>query len=393
MESLVLPQLTAAECERVAIMEAYISELISQNKGPISFKRFMQEVLYAPKLGYYVSNKQKFGKGGDFMTAPMSSRLFGQTFALQFAKILQKLGDDSVIIEFGAGTGKFALDCLQKLKTINSLPSAYYIIELSPDLKLQQQMQLVQLGEYYANIHWLESLPTKKFNAIIFANEVLDAMPVELLHFDNGKCSQMMVDYQQGNFTWCYHSISDPALIAVLNSPSLKKLLALQDYQTEVNLWIEPWLKTIHSMLHKGVVFICDYGYSRDLYYSQERVKGTLQCYFQHHVHDNPLIYMGLQDITAHVDFTRVAEVSEQLGFMLDGFATQGNFLLQAGILEAYQEVQLDLNKKERLVLNQEVKLLTLSAELSENFKVITLSYAYDDVIRALDEIDISYVL
>ena len=338
MNQVTLPELNSDEHLRAAEMCAHIAKAIANNKGPISFKRFMQEALYAPNLGYYTANKPKLGEQGDFMTAPMSSSLFGQTFALQFADILPKLGDDAVIVEFGAGTGKFALDCLQKLKSLNVLPHAYYIIEVSPDLKREQQHLLKSLGEYYSHIHWLNELPKEKLNAIVFANEVIDAMPVELIAIKDKVPKRMMVDHQQGKFIWCDEEITDPLLTAEINRLPLENLLSINDYQTEVNLWIDPWLTSIHDVLNRGVVFICDYGYQRDLYYSSARSKGTLQCYFKQHVHDNPLIYPGVQDITAHVDFTAVVEYADSLGFMLDGFATQGGFLSQAGIMRAYEK-------------------------------------------------------
>ncbi|WP_440615313.1 class I SAM-dependent methyltransferase [Cysteiniphilum sp. 6C5] len=393
MDQVTLPELNSDERLRAAEMYAHIAKVIANNKAPISFKRFMQEALYAPNLGYYTANKPKLGESGDFMTAPMSSSLFGQTFALQFADILPKLGEKPVIIEFGAGTGKFALDCLQKLKSLNALPHAYYIIEVSPDLKLEQQRLLKSLGEYYNHIHWLDKLPTEKLNAIVFANEVIDAMPVELICIKEKVPKRMMVDYQQDQFIWCDEEITDRLLTTAVNRLPLENLLSINDYQTEINLWIEPWLTSIHGVLNRGVVFICDYGYQRDLYYSSTRSEGTLQCYFKHHVHDNPLIYTGVQDITAHVDFTAVAECAESLGFVLDGFATQGSFLSQSGIMRAYEKQQTELNEKETLRLNQELKLLTLSTELAENFKVMTLSVGYDDVIEAFDDIDMSYLL
>lgn len=388
-----LPELSLEEHVRASQMTAHITQVIKENNGPISFNRFMHEALYSKKLGYYTANKNKLGKTGDFMTAPMSSNLFGQSFALQFAKILPHLGKDPVIVEFGAGTGKFSLDCLQKLKSLNSLPSAYYIVELSPDLRVQQKSLLKELDEFYVNIYWLDKLPTKKLNAIIFANEVIDAMPIELVRFNEEKARRVTVDYQKNKFIWCDEAIVDPLLTAAVNRLPLQKLLLLNDYQTEVNVWIEPWLKSVCDALNSGVIFICDYGYQRDLYYSTNRTQGSLQCYYKHHVHNNPLINIGVQDITAHVDFTAVVEHAQEFGFVLDGFATQGSFLSKAGIMTAYQQIQLGLNEKEKLILNQELKLLTLSTELAENFKVMSLSYHYDEVIEAFDDIDISYLL
>ncbi|WP_116963860.1 class I SAM-dependent methyltransferase [Fastidiosibacter lacustris] len=389
-----LPALTHEEQQRVNGLSAYITNLIEHNDGQISFKQFMQQALYAPGLGYYTANKEKLGEKGDFITAPMTSRLFGQTFALQFADILKTLGDETVIIEFGAGTGQFALDCLDKLHKLNALPKSYYIIEPSPTLKIQQQRLLQQLGEYYQHIFWLSALPKEKLSAIVFANEVLDAMPVELFRFNNHCYMQMMVTYENNQFAWCENIQIDEHLAKALQALPLTNY-ALNDiiYQSEINLWIEPWLASVQSVLKQGVVFICDYGYQRPLYYNEARTIGTLQCYYKHHVHDNPLIYVGVQDITAHVDFTALAEAAQRLGFELDGFSTQGAFLSSAGILSCYQSEIKRLKQVEALALTQQLNQLTLGTDLAENFKVMTLSYHYDHVIDAFDHIDLSYLL
>lgn len=395
MNNIYLPTLTSIESCHVHQLTIRLAAMI-KNLGPIPFSSFMKEVLYGAQLGYYISNKEKFGVMGDFLTAPMSSVLFGQTFALQFSTILSNLPDNAVIIEFGAGNGKFAFDCLQKLKSLNSLPSAYYIIELSSSLKYQQQILLKKLGEFYKNIYWLDKLPEKKFNAIVFANEVLDAMPVEIVSSSSNGPKRMMVNYHDNQFIWEDQEVSiNSQLNQALNTLSLQKVLCLKNYQTEVNLWIKPWLKSIRNILNSGVVFICDYGYHRDLYYSQERFRGTLQCYYRHYVHDNPLIYPGVQDITAHVDFTSVAEISTSLGFTLDGFAIQSDFLSTAGIFQMYDQLMLKLNNgKEKFSLNQQVKLLTsLSNELTGNFKVMSISFKYDQIIDAFNEIDMSHLL
>ena len=388
-----LPPLSIDAQHRVAEVSVHIKNLIHENQGRISFKQFMQEVLYSPKFGYYMSNKQKFGKQGDFVTSPGSSRFFGATFAVQFAKILTDLGDKAVIIEFGAGTGNFALDCLKKLMQLNCLPHSYYIVEISPDLKQKQQKLLKSLVDFYPNIHWLVELPESKFNAVIFANEVLDAMPIELIHCQGNYVYQMMVGVERDSFVWCRNQNLGSTLLHALQKLPLSKRDDMEIYQTEINMWIKPWLRSIRGMLRSGVVFICDYGYQRDLYYSKDRVMGTLQCYYRHCVHDNPLIYLGLQDITAHVDFTAIAEESENIGFKLEGFATQGNFLIQAGLLSCYQEKFDSMSEKSLCQLNQEVKQLTLGGDLAENFKVIGLSYGYDNIIEAFDGVDRSYLL
>ncbi|WP_119344164.1 class I SAM-dependent methyltransferase [Facilibium subflavum] len=394
MKSDALPPLTDKEQSYVSVLCDVITQRISENNGMISFHDFMNMALYTPGLGYYATARYNIGEKGDFITAPTFSKLFSQTFAQHFANLLTTLGNDAVIVEFGAGTGQFACDCLLHLKQLNRLPKAYYIIETSADLA-HQQRQLLQeaLPDYYANIHWLAQLPTEKLNAVVFANEVLDAMPVELFSYESNHFFQTMVACSQDGFTFTKNASLPESLHEVLEKLPIKNRQNDMPYNSEVNLWIRPWLQSICRFLAKGVVYICDYGYHRDLYYSPERMMGTLSCYYKHHVHYNPLINVGVQDITAHVDFTEVAEAAEQLGFEIDGFVSQGKFLLAAGIMERYQALVSQRDNKETLALSQQLQKLTLATEFSESFKVMAISLNYDDIIEPFEQFDQSYLL
>ena len=393
MPVLSLPQPSQQEKVLESSLVEVILKTLQKNAGPISFHDFMQMALYTPQLGYYTANKHKIGKKGDFITAPVLSLLFSHTFARQFATLLPKLGKQPVIIEFGAGTGHFAAECLCYLQKINQLPSSYYIIELSPDLRSMQQSLLQKtIPEYYNNIHWLESLPDKKCNAIVFANEVLDAMPVELFKYADNKISQLMVEYANGQFQLVENADIPERLLTAVKNINLKRYHMNTPYISEVNLWVYPWLKSLYQSLNTGIVFILDYGYHRDLYYSKDRSMGTLRCHYQHHAHNNPLINIGLQDITAHVDFTSVAESANRLGFEIDGYTTQGAFLSAAGIDVCWEAFRKTLDKKATLLHTQQLQRLLIS-DFAQSIKVMALSLNYDDIIEPFENIDNSYLL
>lgn len=393
MIAALLPQLSKKEkLHEIALINA-VSKKIQKNSGTISFHDFMQTALYEPKLGYYNANHYKIGEKGDFITAPLLSALFSQTFARQFSNLLPQLGKQPVIIEFGAGTGHFAMDCLHYLHTINQLPSRYYIIELSPHLKLMQQLLLQKaMPEYYENIHWLSSVPNNKFNAIVFVNEVIDAMPVELFKYTDDKISQLMVEYTNNQFKLVDNYNVHKLLLNAVTNINFKRHKINKPYISEINLWIDPWLKSLHRLLNIGVVFILDYGYHRNLYYSEERSMGTLRCHYQHHAHDNPLINIGLQDITTHVDFTLIAESAYKLGFKIENYTNQGAFLSVAGIDACWRKFCKNLDKKTTLLHTRQLQKLLIS-DFSQSIKIMVLSLNYTNRISFFDEIDCSYLL
>ena len=372
-----------------------IGKKIDQNGGTLSFHNFMHLALYSPMYGYYSGNKEKIGTGGDFITAPALSPLFGQSFARVFQPILQNLGENACIVEYGAGYGQFALDCLKALQHLNRLPKQYIIIETSANLMKAQKTLLHQkLPEYYHRIHWCQEIPQNCTSAVVFANEVLDAMPVELFQYRKGKFSQKRVKKTpDGQFAFTDQDVQDERLKAALKATGVAVLDVDEIYTSEVNLWLKPWLKSIQTRLEKCVLFVCDYGYHQALYYQKERSCGTLRCYYRHHVHDNPLIYAGVQDITAHVDFTALIEAGVSLDFELEGYATQGSFLIEAGITKCYRTACESQGDKQKLILSQHLKQLTLGSNFAENFKVMALSLDYPHEIKEFGRIDLSYLL
>lgn len=370
-----LPEPSIEAQEHSAQLSKKILGFLKRHKS-MSFAQYMEQALYTPGLGYYSAGLPKFGRSGDFITAPEISPIFSRCLARQAAQVLAEL-DNGNILEFGAGSGAMAEAVLLELQTLNKLPERYYILEISADLKDRQQQRLkTALPEaIFSKVHWLEQLPSSPINAVVLANEVLDAMPFERLKILPEQALQGFVQFNDNKqrFEWDYQTITDRKLQKFANQ-LIKHLGKVSElgYETEINLNIAPWLKSIYQILNQGLVLLVDYGYTRAEYYQPARVMGTLRCHYQHRAHQNPFFYPGLQDITAHVDFTAVAEDAFDQGFKIAGFTTQANFLMGSGLLEMSVDPSLDI--AEQIKTAQQIKTLTLPDEMGESFKAIALS-------------------
>lgn len=355
----------------MSLIQTLRAQLEKQQEIP--FVEFMQMALYAPVEGYYSSGLQKFGKDGDFITAPELTPLFGKTLANQCQQILNLL-DHPVIFEFGAGTGKLCIDVMSQLEHLNSVPDTYYILELSASLKHRQQKLIQEKIPHLANrIIWLERWPEKPFNGVILANEVLDAMPVNRFMLNNdGILESYITLNKSGELTELFKSCENQRLLHYINNSVPQQN---PPYVSEVNLFIEDWLTNIYQMLNQGAVLLIDYGFPRHEYYHPERNQGTLMCHFQHHAHPDPLIHPGDQDITAHVDFTHVAEAGQHAGFHIAGYTNQASFLLANGLLSLLNTLD---NETERFGAKQAIKQLTHPSEMGELFKVMALTKKLD---------------
>ncbi len=345
-----------------------IRQAITAAGGAISFAQFMELALYAPGLGYYSAGAQKLGREGDFVTAPEISPLFAMCWAHQFLPILQQLQGGS-ILEFGAGSGAFAKEVLLQLAALQVLPEHYYILEVSAELRARQKDYFAaECPQFLAKIQWLERLPVTPFRGIIFANEVLDAMPVARFTWHQGALTEKWVSFENQQFVWCERSPSaalQKRVHAILEVSDLNK-----EYCSEINLMQSAWIQSVASFLDEGVIFLVDYGYGRQEYYHPERQDGTLMCFYRHHQHTDPFQFIGLQDITAHVDFTAIAESADAAKLHVAGFTSQAAFLLACGLLdrvEAADEVTNYINK-------QAIKTLTLPAQMGEVVKVMALT-------------------
>ncbi|NIV17083.1 MAG: SAM-dependent methyltransferase [Woeseiaceae bacterium] len=366
-----LPTPDPASAEHSDKVAASIRDRIAEAGGCISFAEFMHHALYAPGLGYYSAGATKFGEAGDFVTAPEVSPLFGRVLARQCAEIMGSAGIAN-ILEIGAGSGRLAVDVLQKLAELDALPERYAILEVSPDLRERQASllnnELPGLGDRVA---WLDTLP-HAYRGILIANEVLDALPAERFVKRSGSVWQLCVRTQDDGF--CMAERPAPAALATAVAHIEDDLRAPlpEGYVSDVCLAASAWVADAAASLECGMMFVFDYGVSRREYYAPERSGGWLRCHFRHHAHNDPLILPGIQDITAWVDFTRVATAAADAELDIAGYATQAQFLIHGG-LDAEASMLADLPAEERLKLSGQIKLLTLPGEMGENFKCIGL--------------------
>lgn len=341
--------------------------------GFVSFARYMELALYTPEWGYYMNTLPKFGAAGDFITAPEISTLFAVSLARQIQSVLNLVprGD---LLEIGAGSGCLAMELLKALKELNTLPEHYYIIEISPFLRRQQQVRLQEeIPELYDRLIWLDTLPDV-FNGIILANEVLDAMPVERFCYRQEQLYQVFVtwDEKEKQFVEAYFSPNPELQAMILELP-----VRPQDYYcSEIHQTALIWLEKLIKCLKKGLILIIDYGYPRHEYYHVQRDEGTLICHYRHHRTTDPYWMPGLQDITASVDFTAIAMTAIKHQLEVSGYTTQNYFLLGCGILEIMDNRLSKLTSfdAETCRWQQQTKKLLMPGEMGEHFKVMALA-------------------
>ncbi len=353
----------ASEAHSLAV-RAHIVERIREEGGLLSFAEFMHHALYAPGLGYYVAGNIKLGPEGDFVTAPEVSSLFGRTIARQVAPTLAGPGCAS-ILEVGAGSGKLAVDVMRKLKAIDALPERYLVLEASPELAARQRARIDQeLPGLAARFEWLADWP-RDFRGVILANEVLDALPVERFRRDGDRVLQQCVGLAGERFVFDERPAPGwlAADVAAIEHELGREFAA--GYIGETCPAATQWMAELAASLAEGLVMIFDYGVARHEYYAVDRPSGWLRCHFRHHAHSDPLILTGIQDITAWVDFSRVAHAGVDAGLELAGYQPQAQFLLGGGLVEEVRESGPGAAPH----LSREIKLLTLPGEMGEHFK------------------------
>jgi|TARA_B110000263_G_scaffold55379_1_gene46830 SAM-dependent MidA family methyltransferase len=344
---------------------------INTRDGWISFEEFIDFVMYKPGLGYYSAGAEKIGHSGDFTTAPEISKLFGMALANQITPILDHYQSPS-IIEIGAGTGKLAFDIMTQLNDYQVNFDRYYILELSADLKQRQQSMLSHLPTKTLNkIVWLDSIPVDSIDGVIIANEVIDALPFTRFKSQNGQVYELGISVEDNQLIE-QPRLADEILSNTVDSIAKEIGMTFQDgYTSEIRINFGSWFRTIESMLSSGSIFFVDYGYSRQEYYDEERTNGSMICHYRNVAHEDPLSNLGIQDISASVDFSQLADVALQRNIEVGFFTSQADFLINAEILGVIESV---IDEGLKMRLTQEVKQLLLPNQMGEVFKCMLLN-------------------
>ena len=364
-----------------------IQDKIQAAGSAIRFDEYMHAALYLPDLGYYRCGTEKFGALGDFTTAPEVSALFAQCLA-QFIHANQC---GSAILEVGAGSGQLAVDVLLALQAQDSLPQHYYILELSRELRARQQQNIQQaLPDFVNSVQWLDDLPTS-FDGVVIANELLDAMPVRRFHLKQGKTYEQYIAQRNGVLYFEDVPLDEPRLVERLALLQQQTSLAeVDDYTSEVNFYAEDWISTLAQRCHTAVILLIDYGYPRSAYYHAQRSSGTLMCHYQHRAHSDPLVLTGIQDMTAHVDFTAMADAALAGDLQVAGFTTQAHFLMNLGLLD---KLATQTPSDASIQMVNEIKRLTLPTEMGEQFKVMALTKNIAHLQHGFEQYDLRHLL
>ena len=363
-----LPQPSADALDQSARLLALVHAEVAAAGGWLPFSRYMELALYAPGLGYYSGGARKFGPGGDFITAPELTPLFGQALAAQVEQVMR--ASAAHVIEAGAGTGLLAADLLLDLERRGCLPERYDILELSGELRARQGETLARkVPHLAARVRWLDALP-EHFSGVLVANEVLDVMPVHVVVSRAEGLFERGVAVAGAALCWA----DRPAHGEVLAAARALDLPVPQDgeYVSEICPAARAWVAEWGRRLQAGALLLIDYGYPRGEYYLPARAGGTLLCYYRHHAHGDPFLWPGLNDITAFVDFTAVAEAGFDAGLEVYGYTNQAHFLYNCGVL-ACLEGRGERESADYIRAARAVQRLTAPQEMGELFKVLAL--------------------
>lgn len=377
MQKLHLPEPSSEAQAASHQLMAFIQQEITTSGGWISFARYMELALYAPHLGYYTGGATKLGYAGDFITAPEMSPLFGGALANFALTVLPQTKNQ--IMEFGAGTGKLAFDLLTELHHQGKAPDRYYIVELSGELRARQE----QLLKDFSEVVWLQQMPLS-FSGLVLGNEVLDAMPVQLVKKTESAWVEVGVGWQEGTFQWAEMPLKNIKFLQQI--PQAEKLPI--GYLTELHATAQGFMSSVAQMLgvdnavdnaadNGGLALFIDYGFPAAEYYLHQRDQGTLMCHYRHHAHSEPFYWPGLQDITSHIDFSAMCQAGELAGLELQCYTSQAAFLLQMGIGELLLRTSPEDPMRYLPQANALQKLVS-PAEMGELFKVLAMGVNVD---------------
>jgi SAM-dependent MidA family methyltransferase len=373
-----LPTPDADALAHSARLGELIRAQIADNGGAIAFSRFMELALYAPGLGYYSAGASKFGESGDFVTAPELGPIFAACVAESVAPVFQQLGagaesSSSRFLELGGGTGAFAEVALKRLLELDALPDRYCILEPSAELRHRQRerLQARLVPPLFELVEWLDGPFVDDWDGVLFANEVIDALPTPRFAIEAGEVYEEHVAVEGGELV----RVLRPADAFLANAVRhVERHLGREfehGYRSEALPQLPYWVQAVSGGMRNGAMLFVDYGYPRGEFYLPERSDGTLRAFYRHRMHGQPLLWPGLQDLTASVDFTALAEAGVAAGFDFAGYCSQASFLLGNGLAGVLERIERIDDERERLKRIQEVKRLTLPSEMGERFQVM----------------------
>ena len=365
-----LPETDAASLAHSARVAQAIKEMIRSEGGWIPFSNYMDLAMFAPGLGYYSAGAAKIGAAGDFTTAPEMSALFGATLAKQVAQVLKATGGD--VLEFGAGSGKLACDLLRGLEKRGCEPHRYLILEPSPDLRERQQVLLEkELPDWISRVKWIDALP-ENFVGVMIANEVLDAMPIDLVSWQTDGVYERGVAISGDDFIWEDRKLAPGSLL-----DHARSITVAPGYASEIHRAGAAFVRSLGDSLKHGVALLIDYGFLDHEYYHPDRNTGTLMCHYRHRAHTDPFFLPGAQDVTAHVNFSAMLDAAQSTGLDIEGYTTQAKFLIACGITDQLGEID-PANGAQYLPLANQAQRLLSPAEMGELFKVLALGRGID---------------
>ena len=365
-----LPQADSESRKHSARVAVHIKDIIRGDGGWVPFAKYMDLAMFAPGLGYYSAGAAKIGAAGDFTTAPEMTTLFGATLAKQVAQVLGAIGGD--VLEFGAGSGKLARDLLRGLRKLGCEPRRYLILEPSPDLR-ERQMALLkkEIPEFSSRLCWIDRMP-ENFCGAMIANEVLDAMPIDLISWQADGVYERGVAVSNGEFIWRNRKLESGALLVHAQS-----VRVASGYASEIHRAGAAFVRSVGDALKHGVALLIDYGFLDHEYYHADRSTGTLMCHYRHRAHTDPFFMPGAQDITAHVNFSAMIDAARGAGLEIEGYTTQAKFLIASGITDQLSQIDPSDAAQYLPLANQAQRLLS-PAEMGELFKVLAIGRGID---------------
>ena len=368
-----LPEPAADELAHSERLLQHLREQIAA-RGPMPFSQYMERCLYAPGLGYYSAGKTKFGEAGDFVTAPELGDLFARCVINAVRPVMAMTGDAADFLELGGGSGAFAEAALRSFADNGVLPYRYRILEPSADLRERQRERLAAAlpAELAERVEWMDRPPEENWRGVLFANEVIDALPATRFVMRRGEVYEEYVALDGDGKLLRVDRPADVLVSGAVRHVERSLGRKFEDgYRSEILPQLPYWIQAIAGSLEAGLMLFIDYGYVRREFYLPERQDGTLMAHYRHRAHSDPLYLPGLNDLTASVDFTALAEAGNSAGFDVAAYLPQAQFLIAAGLQQVFEQAYELGDDVTRLHLAQQVRKLTLPDQMGERFQAM----------------------